>query len=100
VQARGAVQGGLAFREGDYIHELVGVMKPFDTSHDYMSIEVDRKDIGPICMLDCRTGSNWVRLVNHACNPCAIFDVVIKAGRARVMLKALKDIRDGMEITV
>jgi hypothetical protein len=91
----------LAFTNGDYIQELVGEVKPLDWSTDsYTSVEFERPDVGTTCRLYCKEKSNWARLVNHACDPCAEMTVKIISGRARLMLRARRDIWDGMEITV
>jgi hypothetical protein len=101
VQAWAASSGGLAFTNGDYIQELVGEVKPLDWSTDsYTSVEFERPDVGTTCRLYCREKSNWARLVNHVCGPCAEMTVKIISGRARLMLRARRDIWDGMEITV
>jgi hypothetical protein len=101
IQARGASWGQLAFCKGEYIEEFIGEIKPvnFETD-DYMAIDVDRLDVGLTCRLYCGEKSNWTRLVNHSCNPCAEIVVEIRPGRARVMLRALQDIRHGTEITI
>jgi hypothetical protein len=36
-----------------------------------MSVEFARLDVDTTCQLDCEEKSNWARLVNYACNPCA-----------------------------
>jgi hypothetical protein len=101
IQARGASSGGLAFREGEYIQELVGEVKPLEWSeHQYRSVDFERPDVGMTCRLYCEGKSNWARLVNHACDPCADLIVKITRGRARMMLRARRTIWDGMEITV
>ncbi|CAN9245675.1 unnamed protein product [Alternaria alternata] len=101
IQALAASGGGLAFTEGEYIQELVGEVKPLDWSTgSYTSVELERPDVGTTCRLHCKEKSNWARLVNHACDPCAEMTVKIISGRARLMLRARRDIWDGMEITV
>lgn len=103
VQARGASPGKLAFCKGDYIHEVVGELKPSDfNTDDYMAVDVYRLDIdGLTCRLYCgQKKGNWTRLINHCCEPCAEITVEIRSGRARVMLRALHDIQDGQEITI
>jgi hypothetical protein len=101
IQARATTSGGLAFTEGDYIQELVGEVKPLDwPSGSYTSVDFERPDVGVTCRLCCEKKSNWARLVNHACDPCAEMTVRIVSGRARLMLRARRDIWDGMEITV
>jgi hypothetical protein len=68
-----------------------------------MAIEFPRPDIVScpvVCHLHCKGKSNWVRLVNHSCQPCARFEVKIMSGSARMMLQASQDIYDGTEITV
>ncbi|KAA8611989.1 protein containing SET domain protein [Pyrenophora tritici-repentis] len=101
IQARGALSGGLAFSEGEYIQELVGEVKPLEWSdHRYRSVDFKRPDIGMTCRLYCEEESNWARLVNHACDPCAELTVKVTRGRARMMLRARRDIWDGTEITV
>jgi hypothetical protein len=103
VQARRASSNELAFHKGDYIQEVVGELKPSNfESDDYMAIDVYRPDIGGVaCKLYCGgKNGNWTRLINHCCDPCAEIVVVVKQGRARVMLRALQDIPDGKEITI
>ncbi|KAI4940767.1 hypothetical protein J4E91_011254 [Alternaria rosae] len=101
IQARATTNGGLAFKEGDYIQELVGEVKPLDwPSGSYTSVDLERPDVGVTCRLCCKEKSNWARLVNHSCDPCAEMTVKIVSGRARLMLRARRDIWDGMEITV
>ena len=101
VQARAALSGGLAFTAGDYIQELVGEVKPLGWSGgSYTSVDFKRPDACMTCRLNCEEKSNWVRLVNHACNPCAEMRVEIVLGKARLMLRARRDIWDSMEITI
>jgi hypothetical protein len=101
IQARAAVSGGLAFREGEYIQELVGEVKPlgWPTDHD-ISIDFERPDVGVTCRLHYGVKSNWARLVSYACDPCAEIVVRVLPGRAILVLRARRDIWDGMEITV
>jgi predicted RNA-binding Zn-ribbon protein involved in translation (DUF1610 family) len=101
IQARGALSGGLAFSKGEYIQELIGEVKPLEWPTDqYRSVDFERPDVGMTCRLYCEEKSNWARLVNHACGPCGELIVKITRGRARMMLRARRDIWDSTEITV
>jgi hypothetical protein len=101
IQARGALDGGLAFSKGEYSQELVGKIKPLEwPAAQYRSVDFERPDVGMTCRLYCEEKSNWAKLVNHACDPCAGLIITIRRGRARMMLQARRDIWDGTEITV
>jgi hypothetical protein len=93
IQARGALSGGLAFSKGEYIQELIGEVKPLEWhTNQYRSVDFKRPNVGMTCRLYCEEKSNWARLVNHACDPCGELIVKITRGRARMMLRARRDI--------
>ncbi|KAH7628460.1 hypothetical protein B0T09DRAFT_266814 [Sordaria sp. MPI-SDFR-AT-0083] len=71
--------------------------------HNYeWTMEVRRPDINDQVVAEIypQQMGNWVRKVRHdGVNPSAIYNVMKITGKWRVMLVALRDIRDGEEIT-
>ncbi|KAF2183627.1 SET domain-containing protein [Zopfia rhizophila CBS 207.26] len=103
IQAHATYRGGLVFSKGEYIGELTGELKPLNWSRDCMAVDFRRPDIYDepvVCQLYCKERSNWVRLVNHSCEPCAVLIANIVSGKARIMLRASRDIWDGTELTI
>jgi hypothetical protein len=102
VRAYGPSPGSVVFVKDEYIGELVGELLPLASHDDGMAIEFSHPDIQgspPVCELYCKSRSNWLRLVNHACSPCARYEVACVSGRVRMLLRAVQDIVHGMEIT-
>lgn len=103
LQAVASVPGGMAYKEGDIIGELVAVLKPLQSHTDGWSLEVKRKDLpleSEVCQIYCGNQGNCFRLCNHACKPSARFVGMIISGKYRMMVVAGADIRHGDEITV
>ena len=71
--------------------------------HNYeWTMEVRRPDLNDQVVAEIypQQMGNWVRKVRHdGVNPSAIYNVMKITGKWRVMLVALRDIRDGEEIT-
>ncbi|KAF2131906.1 hypothetical protein P153DRAFT_382796 [Dothidotthia symphoricarpi CBS 119687] len=93
-----------AITRSEYIGEFTGELLPVDAAVEYgIVLEICRPDalFAPaVCLLQCGKAGNWTRLVNHSCHPCAEIVTQVISGRVRVMLRALVDIQDGMEITI
>ncbi|KAF2195591.1 hypothetical protein K469DRAFT_758153 [Zopfia rhizophila CBS 207.26] len=67
-----------------------------------MALDFHRPDIidePVVCQVYCEKKGNWARLVNHSCKPCARFVNRVVSRKARVMLQAIRDIWDGVEVT-
>jgi hypothetical protein len=105
IQARAPVAGGIAFKKDACIGELTGQLEPLETpANSYgMARLVHRPDIPgspAVCQLVCTEHGNWLRLLNHACRPCTVFEEQVVGGRVRVLVRAVREIMDGEEITV
>ncbi|KAF2188785.1 SET domain-containing protein [Zopfia rhizophila CBS 207.26] len=102
IQAYASSRGGLVFNKNEYIGELTGELVPPATYDSPMTLDFRRPDLPEepvVCQVYCGDKGNWIRLVNHSCNPCARFVFKVVSGKARVMLQASREIYDGMEVT-
>ncbi|KAK0725583.1 hypothetical protein B0H67DRAFT_570957 [Lasiosphaeris hirsuta] len=89
------------YKAGQLLGELLGELAPVGTYHNEWTMEfrhpgLDHEPVAEICP---RRFGNWVRKVNHSLEPSAEFKVIKISGRWRQMLVALRDIKDGEEIT-
>ncbi|KAK3331080.1 hypothetical protein B0H66DRAFT_466016 [Apodospora peruviana] len=92
------------YKSADMLGELVGEIVPLGTysSMGDWTMEFRRPDLDhePVAEIYPRAMGNWVRKVNHCSTmPSAVFQVMKISGRWRQMLIALRDIKDGEEIT-
>jgi len=101
LQAVAAGQGQVAYQRGSLIGQITGTIAPLNTRVDgEWALEVVRPDINlEVCRLDCSERSNCFRLLNHDCEPCAAFVPKRVSGRVLMVVEAIRDIHDGMEIT-
>jgi len=92
---------GATYPKGQILGELLGELVPLDTHSDGWPIELRRPDLSdePIAQIYPREMGNWVRKVNHSCNPSAEFRVMKISGWWRQMLIAIQDIPHNGEIT-
>ncbi|KAM7208964.1 hypothetical protein V8F20_000842 [Naviculisporaceae sp. PSN 640] len=93
-----------SYKKGSLLGELVGELVPLGTyrSTADWTIQFRRPDLDdhPVAEIYTRDVGNWVRKVNHcSTQPSAVFKVMKISGRWRQMLEALRDIKDGEEIT-
>ncbi|KAK4211814.1 hypothetical protein QBC37DRAFT_289433 [Rhypophila decipiens] len=93
-----------AYKAGNLLGELVGVLVPLGTYSDTTewTILFRRPDLddNPVAEIYTREMGNWIRKVNHSSTqPSCAFKVMKISGKWRQMLVALRDIRDGEEIT-
>jgi hypothetical protein len=89
------------YRKGQILGELLGEFVPLDTFNDGWSIEFRRPDLGdePIAQIYSKNMGNWVRKVNHSCDPSAEFKVMEISEMWRQMIVAVRDISHDEEIT-
>ena len=92
---------GLTYLKGQILGELTGEVVPLDTHHDNWPIEFTRPDLDdePVAQIYPKEKGNWVRKVNHSCDPSAEFRVLKISGWWRQMLVAIKDIPHNSEVT-
>ena len=88
-------------RANDILGELVGELVPPGACAGDWAMALRRPDLDdePVADIYPRTMGNWVRKVCHSSDPTATFRVMKISGRWRQMLVAVRDIRDGEEIT-
>jgi SET domain len=93
---------GMTYQKGQILGELVGEFAPLDTYNDGWPIEFRRPDLGdePVAQIYPKEKGNWVRKVNHSCDPSAEFRVMKISGWWRQMLIAIQDIPHNSEVTV
>ncbi|KAK3363680.1 hypothetical protein B0T25DRAFT_442960 [Lasiosphaeria hispida] len=89
------------YKAGQLLGELLGELAPVGTYHNEWAMEFRHPDLDhePVAEICPRRFGNWVRKVNHSLEPSAEFRVIKISGRWRQMLVALRDIKDGEEIT-
>lgn len=96
------------YKSGQLLGELVGELVPpgyFNEKGrmDEWTMEFRRPDLRDgeaVAEIWPKETGNWVRKVNHSANsPSAEFRTMKISGRWRVMLVAIRDVRDGEEIT-
>lgn len=92
---------GSTYVKGQILGELLGEVLPLDTHHDGWPMEFIRPDLEdePVAQIYPRNMGNWVRKVDHSCDPSAVFRVLKISGWWRQMIIALRDIPHNGEIT-
>jgi hypothetical protein len=92
---------GATYLKGQILGELLGEFAPLDTYDNGWAMEFTRPDFRnePIAQIYAREMGNWVRKVNHSCDPSAKFRVMRISGWWRQMLVAVRDIIHNDEIT-
>ena len=103
LQAVANGPGQIAYQKGDIIGQLTGELAPLGTYNDGWTLELARGDLlnePSVCQIHCANTGNCFRLLNHHCSSNARFHEMAVSGRYRMMVKAVRDIRDGEEITV
>ncbi len=101
LQAVATSHGQIAHTKGTVIGHITGKIVPLNTRDDSWTLEIVRPDIHePVCQLDCSEASNCFRLLNHDCNPSALFVPAAVSGRVFITVVARRDIYDGAEITI
>jgi len=92
------------YSAGDLLGELLGELVPLGTyqSTADWTIQFRRPDLDdePVAEIYTKEIGNWIRKVNHcSTQPSAVFEVMKISGKWRQMLRAVRDIKDGEEIT-
>ncbi|KAH7378956.1 hypothetical protein BKA64DRAFT_585213 [Cadophora sp. MPI-SDFR-AT-0126] len=89
------------YKKGQILGELLGEFVPLDTFNDGWSIEFRRPDLGdePVAQIYSKKMGNWVRKVNHSCDPSAKFKVMKISEMWRQMIVAVRDISHDEEVT-
>ena len=103
LQAIASKAGQVAYKQGEIIGQLTGKIVPSNSYSDGWSLELVRADISEepvVCQIHCADTGNYFRLMNHSCKAAARFRGMRVSGKYRVMVEAVRDIRDGEEITV
>jgi hypothetical protein len=91
---------GTTYQKGQILGELVGEFAPLDTYNDGWPMEFKRPDLADaVAQIYPKRKGNWVRKVNHSCNPSAEFRVMKISGCWRQMLVAIQDISHTSEVT-
>ena len=101
-QGRG-LQAQIAYEKDHVIGELAGELAPLGTYHDGRTLELVRGDLPnepSVCQIHCAETGSRFRLLNHHCRPNARFRGMAVSGRYRMMIQAVRAIRDGEQITV
>ena len=93
---------GETYRKGQFIDQLLGEFAPLETHHDGWATEFCRPDLDnePVALIYSRDQGNYIRKVNHSCNPSAKFCEEKISGRWRLVLIAIEDIPHNSEITI
>jgi hypothetical protein len=84
---------------GEFLGELVGELAPIGYYTDGWAADLSRNDLSPDgddvawCQVYPRYMGNWVRKVNHSCEPNCSFESWNISGRWRVMLRASRQIK-------
>ncbi|KAK0609338.1 hypothetical protein B0T17DRAFT_594113 [Bombardia bombarda] len=90
-------------RAGSVLGELVGELVPagMGAHNCTWTMEFRRPDLDDELVAEIypREMGNWVRKVNHSLSPSAVYKVLKISSKWRQMLVALRDIKDGEEIT-
>ena len=89
------------YRKDQILGELLGEFVPLDTFNDGWAMEFRRPDLSdePVAQIYSKKMGNWVRKVNHSCDPSAEFKVMKISGTWRQMIVAVRDISHDEEIT-
>jgi hypothetical protein len=92
---------GMTYQKGQILEQLAGEFAPLDTYNNGWPMEFRRPDIAdePVAQIYAKEKGNWVRKVNHSCNPSAEFCVMKISGCWRQMLIAIQDIPHNSEVT-
>ncbi|KAH7418748.1 hypothetical protein BKA64DRAFT_655115 [Cadophora sp. MPI-SDFR-AT-0126] len=92
---------GLTYLKDQILGEFCGEVVPLDTHKDGWPMEFIRPDLNdePVAQIYPRERGNWVRKVNHSCDPTAEFRVMKISGWWRQMLVATREIPHNCEIT-
>lgn len=97
-------QAQMSYLKGELLGELLRELAPLEKYEDGWGADLVRKDIGSnahaVCQVYCRYVGNWVRKINHSCNPCTSFSPMKISGKWRIMIEAIRNIAKGEEITV
>lgn len=96
----------VSYAVGDLIGELIGEITPLPDKSDKgngWGITLGRGDLGhdemrDVCEIQCINFGNWVRLVNHSCEPNVQFVEMPISGRWRIILEVLKPIVVGQDV--
>ncbi|KAG7428722.1 putative AC transposase [Fusarium oxysporum f. sp. raphani] len=87
------------YETGEFLGELVGELAPIDYHTDGWAADLSRNDLSPKgddvawCQIYTRYMGNWVRKVNHSCEPNCAFVSFNISGRWRLMLQASRQIK-------
>lgn len=103
-----APAGKVAFKRHDILGELTGELEPPGTfnmaSRCEMVFDVEREDLaatGVVCQIYSGNQGNWTRKVKHFCrDPSAYFEGRLLSGKYRILLRAMRDLVNGEEVTV
>ncbi|KAL6722081.1 hypothetical protein ACLMJK_001186 [Lecanora helva] len=92
--------------KGDYLAEYVGLITPKDKKQDKdkvyaMSVPPFGNDqADDIASISAKTWGNWTRFINHSCKASTYFVGRMIGNRARMLVKAERDIDIFEELTV
>lgn len=90
------VKAGQAIATQDDLGEYMGEIIPYSTgAGSGYALQLDNKT----GMIDAVNHGNWLRFVNHHCNPNAEFSEVVLGGRRMIIAYAIRPIAAGEEIT-
>jgi hypothetical protein len=101
------VRATRTYEKGELLGELVGDIAPLGQFSDGWAAVLERDDLPGLagemtawCLIHPRYTGNWVRKVNHSCQPNCLFESMPISGNWRVMLKAIKRVDEGSWILV
>jgi hypothetical protein len=96
-----ATYAGSTFKAHQVLGEYLGeITPPKDTDGSYVFGIENHIAKRAMFNIDSMRLGNWTRFINHSCNPNATFAVVRVGNRVRVIIRTLKGIKAGTEITV
>ncbi len=89
------------YEKGQILGELLGEFVPLDTFNNGWPMEFRRPDLSdePVAQIYPKEMGNWVRKVNHSCDPSAEFRVMKISKMWRQMIVAIRDVSHNEEIT-
>jgi hypothetical protein len=92
---------GMTYQKGQILGQLAGEFAPLDAYNNGWPMEFRRTDLAdePVAQIYPKEKGNWVRKVNHSCDPSAEFCVMKISGWWRQMLVAIQDIPHNSEVT-
>ncbi|KIW54625.1 hypothetical protein PV05_06974 [Exophiala xenobiotica] len=109
LQAVAHAPGYHAYKKGDILGELTGVLEPLGRYRsDTWTLEMVREDLDDqnhhqhdlrVCQIRCADKSSYFRLANHACRPSVRLVGKPISGRYRWVFIAARHILHGDEIT-